>query len=320
MAYEYDRFEREDGGGSFLMGLLAGTVLGAGLGMLFAPKAGSELRSQLTDQAGKLRSTANDGYQQASDKVSQGYQQATDKVSQIVERGKDAYERARGTVGSTSTALRPKSRTPPIRPPRRSRMRRTPPRRSLVRVPRRFRLHRTAAEPPRGRRRGACPAVAPSAEPFMTADRAEKIANVLLTAAGVGAAVYVLKTPSLRRLAWRAAVTAVTGTLPVWFAQEVKQRLERQRPPHAMIGGVTATAERANAASRGRRAILRAKAEVSARRARDLPRRHRDLQQQRPHLRLLDCLLRPPFSFSLFPPHFLDHRYLHQQRARTAPA
>ena len=62
MAYEYDRFEREDGGGSFLMGLLAGTVLGAGLGMLFAPKAGSELRNQLTDQAGKLRATANDTY------------------------------------------------------------------------------------------------------------------------------------------------------------------------------------------------------------------------------------------------------------------
>ena len=52
MAYEYDRFEREEGGGSFLMGLLAGTVLGAGLGMLFAPKAGSELRSQLGSQVG----------------------------------------------------------------------------------------------------------------------------------------------------------------------------------------------------------------------------------------------------------------------------
>ena len=57
MAYEYDRFEREDGGGSFLMGLLAGTVLGAGLGMLFAPKPGSELRTKLDEQAGKLRST-----------------------------------------------------------------------------------------------------------------------------------------------------------------------------------------------------------------------------------------------------------------------
>ena len=89
MAYEYDRFEREDGGGSFLMGLLAGTVLGAGLGMLFAPKAGNELRTQLGEQAGKLRSTANDTYQQASE-----------KVSQIVERGREAYERARTGVGT----------------------------------------------------------------------------------------------------------------------------------------------------------------------------------------------------------------------------
>jgi gas vesicle protein len=105
MAYEYDRLEREDGGGSFLMGLLAGTVLGAGLGMLFAPKAGSELRSQLGEQAGKLRTTAADGYQQATEKVSQGYQQATEKVSQIVDRGKEAYERARS--GNTSTSSGP---------------------------------------------------------------------------------------------------------------------------------------------------------------------------------------------------------------------
>jgi gas vesicle protein len=90
MAYEYDRLEREDGGGSFLMGLLAGTVLGAGLGMLFAPKAGSELRNQLGEQAGRLRTQATDGYQQA-----------TDKVSQIVDRGREAYERARSTVGGT---------------------------------------------------------------------------------------------------------------------------------------------------------------------------------------------------------------------------
>jgi hypothetical protein len=98
MAYEYDRFEREDGGGSFLMGLLAGTVLGAGLGMLFAPKTGSELRNQLSEQTGRLRSTANDAYSQATDKVSQ----VTDKVSQIVDRGREAYDRARtGTPGTT---------------------------------------------------------------------------------------------------------------------------------------------------------------------------------------------------------------------------
>ena len=95
MAYEYDRFEREEGGGSFLMGLLAGTVLGAGLGMLFAPKAGSELRSQLGEQAGRLRTQATDGYQQATEKV-------TEKVSQIVDRGREAYDRARSNIGGSA--------------------------------------------------------------------------------------------------------------------------------------------------------------------------------------------------------------------------
>jgi gas vesicle protein len=97
MAYEYDRFEREDGGGSFLMGLLAGTVLGAGLGMLFAPRPGSELRNQLTEQAGRLRHTAGDAYSQASG-----------TVNKMVDRGREAYDRARHSsdtgmgTGSTS--------------------------------------------------------------------------------------------------------------------------------------------------------------------------------------------------------------------------
>jgi len=89
MAYEYDRFEREEGSGSFLMGLLAGTVLGAGLGMLFAPKAGSELRGQLGEQANRLRASANDAYGTASE-----------KVHQMVDRGREAYDRARSGAGS----------------------------------------------------------------------------------------------------------------------------------------------------------------------------------------------------------------------------
>jgi gas vesicle protein len=93
MAYEYDRLEREEGGGSFLMGLLAGTVLGAGLGMLFAPKAGSELRSQISESATKLRSTANESVQQASD-----------KVSQMMDRGREAYDRARSSVSNMAAS------------------------------------------------------------------------------------------------------------------------------------------------------------------------------------------------------------------------
>jgi len=96
MAYEYDRFEREEGGGSFLMGLLAGTVLGAGLGMLFAPKSGSELRSQLgssiADGTGKLRDVAD-----------QTYSQASDKVNQMIDRGREAYDRARSGMNTMAS-------------------------------------------------------------------------------------------------------------------------------------------------------------------------------------------------------------------------
>src|SRR4029078_3851086 len=104
MAYEYDRFEREEGGGSFLMGLLAGTVLGAGLGMLFAPKTGSELRSQLgtqlADSTGRLREAAD-----------QGHQQATEKVSQMMDRGREAYDPARSSVGNKAAGGNPGSNT-----------------------------------------------------------------------------------------------------------------------------------------------------------------------------------------------------------------
>ncbi len=68
MADGYDRYGQENGdGGSFVMGLLTGTVLGAGLGMLFAPRAGAELRGQLSEQATNLANTASEGYKKASE-------------------------------------------------------------------------------------------------------------------------------------------------------------------------------------------------------------------------------------------------------------
>ena len=83
-----DRFDQhESGGGSFIIGLLAGTVLGAGLGMLFAPKAGAELRGQLSDQANNLANQATDGYRRAGETA--GY---------WAEKGRTAYDKARGAV------------------------------------------------------------------------------------------------------------------------------------------------------------------------------------------------------------------------------
>ena len=88
MADGYDRYDNEGGGGgSFVMGLLTGTVLGAGLGMLFAPKAGSELRGQLSEQAGNLANTA-----------SEGYRKATEAAGDLADRGREMYDRARDAV------------------------------------------------------------------------------------------------------------------------------------------------------------------------------------------------------------------------------
>ena len=93
MADGYDRFDNEGGGGgSFVIGLLTGTVLGAGLGMLFAPKAGSELRNQISEQAETIKNTA-----------SEGYRRAQESANELAGRGRDMYDKARDVV-SRATA------------------------------------------------------------------------------------------------------------------------------------------------------------------------------------------------------------------------
>jgi gas vesicle protein len=87
MADSYDRYEHE-GGGGFMMGLLTGTVLGAGLGMLLAPKAGTELRGQIGEQARNLGNKASDQYRRASEAAS-GW----------AERGREVISQARDAIG-----------------------------------------------------------------------------------------------------------------------------------------------------------------------------------------------------------------------------
>jgi gas vesicle protein len=106
MADGYDRFDNEgSGGGSFVMGLLTGTVLGAGLGMLLAPKAGSELRGALGEQARTWGNTAQEQYKRASETAGQWAERGremVDKAKEAVSRGADeARSYASGTTGSS---------------------------------------------------------------------------------------------------------------------------------------------------------------------------------------------------------------------------
>jgi gas vesicle protein len=90
MADTYDRYDSETNGSGFMMGLLAGTVLGAGLGMLLAPKAGSELRGQIGEQARTL-----------GNKASEQYRRASETASGWAERGREMVDKARESMSHT---------------------------------------------------------------------------------------------------------------------------------------------------------------------------------------------------------------------------
>jgi gas vesicle protein len=105
MADSFDRYDNEgSGGGGFMMGLLTGTVLGAGLGMLLAPKAGSELRGALGEQARNWSNTASEQVKRASETASGWAERGrdmVDKAREAVQRGADeARNYASGSTGS----------------------------------------------------------------------------------------------------------------------------------------------------------------------------------------------------------------------------
>ena len=84
----------------FVMGLLCGAALGAAIGLLFAPKPGSELRSQLYDSTERLRRKAGEAYDQASDTVGD----LVDKGRTAVRRGRQKAEDMASSVANETAS------------------------------------------------------------------------------------------------------------------------------------------------------------------------------------------------------------------------
>jgi gas vesicle protein len=90
--------ERRDYG--FVIGLLTGTAVGAGLAMFLAPRSGAELRQNLTDSARSLGDRVSEQYRQASTRVGEAADEITrkgqdvrDEVADTVARGAHEVER-----------------------------------------------------------------------------------------------------------------------------------------------------------------------------------------------------------------------------------
>ena len=92
-----DRYNSE-GGGGFMMGLLTGTVIGAGIGMLLAPKAGADLRGELGEQARNIGTKSLEQYRRASETAAEQYRRASETATGWAEKGRDVVSQAREAV------------------------------------------------------------------------------------------------------------------------------------------------------------------------------------------------------------------------------
>ena len=90
MSFEM-RDNRTDSG--FLMGMLTGITVGVGLGMLFAPQAGSDLRHQIADSASTLKQKAGEHYDQTAARVQDAMGRGKEVVQDAVARGRQAVDR-----------------------------------------------------------------------------------------------------------------------------------------------------------------------------------------------------------------------------------
>lgn len=75
----------------FVLGLLTGAFIGAGLVMWLAPRAASELGERMSDSARSLGERASAGYRQASARVG-------DAVEELTRKGQDVFDHAAETV------------------------------------------------------------------------------------------------------------------------------------------------------------------------------------------------------------------------------
>lgn len=102
MADSFDRYDNDAHGNGFVMGLLAGTVLGAGLGMLLAPKAGTELRGTIGEQARNLGSKASEQYRRASETANGWAERGREFVDKARDAAARGAEEAKGYAGATT--------------------------------------------------------------------------------------------------------------------------------------------------------------------------------------------------------------------------
>lgn len=102
----YEELDNRHGGASFLVGFIAGSVLGAGLALMFAPKPGAETRREVADRAQQLSKRAADEYDTASKRVTHLAERGRDAYRSAADRARDLAERGRQEADKLASRAR----------------------------------------------------------------------------------------------------------------------------------------------------------------------------------------------------------------------
>jgi gas vesicle protein len=85
---------RDDGSAGVILAFVVGAVTGAAVALLMAPTAGEETRRMLGDRAREARERAEEAARQGREFINR----QRDTVTSAVERGREAYNQARGVT------------------------------------------------------------------------------------------------------------------------------------------------------------------------------------------------------------------------------
>ena len=79
-------------GGRFLMGLITGGAIGAGVALYCAPRLASELRQRVTDSTTGLRNAASERVQGVATRVADVVERVADVADDVTRRGQAARD------------------------------------------------------------------------------------------------------------------------------------------------------------------------------------------------------------------------------------
>jgi gas vesicle protein len=86
-------YREDQSGASFVLGMMTGAFIGAGVALLFAPKTGTEMRNQLGEQ-----------YRGLADRVGERTQHLRENAQRLREQGRERVQQLAGQLSDRASS------------------------------------------------------------------------------------------------------------------------------------------------------------------------------------------------------------------------